>query len=191
MSRFEDNLWAELERDHAPALRQSVATRRRRSTARWLSAAAGVAVLGGATVVGLTYFGGTPPAYAVVDNPDGSVTLTLRDLTRFEEATERLREHGIFVVVVPLRKDCPDEGPYRIEGAAFLPARADSTADGLKMIFERDWNHAGTTSVLAADLEARSVLRVGIDGGREVPKCLPDQLIRQSGLGVAKPEPTR
>ena len=108
MSRFEDNLWAQLEREHAPALLQNLATQRRRRTARWMGAAAGVAVLGG--VAAATYSRRTPPAYAVVDNSDGSVTLTVREVQRFEEATAKLRERGVPAVAVPLRRDCVPQG---------------------------------------------------------------------------------
>ena len=51
MNRFENNLWAELEREHAPALLESVAAQRRLRTRRWISAAAGVVVLGTAAVI--------------------------------------------------------------------------------------------------------------------------------------------
>ncbi len=42
----------------------------------------------------------------MVDNPDGSVTLTIREVQRFEEATAKLRERGIPAIAVPLREDC-------------------------------------------------------------------------------------
>ncbi|SDM75409.1 hypothetical protein SAMN04488074_12662 [Lentzea albidocapillata subsp. violacea] len=111
MSKFEDSLWADMQREHGQSLLQSMAKHRSRRTARWIGAAAAVAVLGTGALAASTYFGGAPPAYAVVDNPDGSVTLTVREFGRFKEATEKLREHGISAMVVPVLPDCADKRP--------------------------------------------------------------------------------
>src|SRR5688500_16536883 len=95
MGKFEDSLWTELQREHGQALLQNMAKRQSRRARRWVGIAAAVTVLGTGALVASTYFGGAPPAYAVVDNPDGSVTLTVREVQRFEEATAKLRERGI------------------------------------------------------------------------------------------------
>ncbi|MEV6241006.1 hypothetical protein [Lentzea sp. NPDC051838] len=110
MSKFEDNLWAQLERDHAPVLHENVARKRRTNTSRWLAAAAVAAMLGTAAAIAPAYFGGTPPAYAVIDNRDGTVTLKVREIEQVDEATAKMREMGIPVAAVPLRENCQMRG---------------------------------------------------------------------------------
>lgn len=108
MSKFEDNLWADLERDHGAELMKN--TKLRRSMPRWglvAAAAAAATVLGTGALVAPAYFGGAPPTSAVLDSPD-DVTLTAQDFGRFEESTEKLRAHGIPAVVVPALEDCAD-----------------------------------------------------------------------------------
>lgn len=170
MSRFEDNLWAQLEREQAPVLMQNLATQRRKRTSRWMGAAAGVAVLGGVAVA--TYLGGTPPAYAVVDNPDGSVTLTVRELQRFEEATAKLRDRGIPAVAVPLRQNCSDV-------TASLPEQGTEAVDfefspeAFKITITRDRIPPNGTVVLAADQGIDHWIVAGSLYARDqLPSCL-------------------
>lgn len=174
MSRFEDNLWAQLERDHAPALVQSLATQRRKRTRRWVGVAAGVAVLGAGALIGPAYFGGTPPAYAVVDNPDGSVTMTIREVQRFEEATAKLREKGIPAVAVPLRPDCTETG--RVVQVPLDAVRFEFTAEASKVTVARDrlpWN--AMVVVAADEMQPQSDLWLiagGVYAVDQLPSCL-------------------
>jgi hypothetical protein len=175
MNRFEDNLWAELERDHAPALLQSVATQRRLRMRRWMGAAAGVVVLGAAAVIAPVYFGGTPPAYAVVDNPDGSVTLTIREVQRFEEATAKLRERGIPAIAVPLRTGCVETG--RSLDVPVAAVDFELTAGGSKITITPALVPAGATVVLATDRTADDTWTVtgGLYASDQPPGCLPNR----------------
>jgi len=173
MSRFEDNLWARLEREQAPTLLQNMATQRRKRTARWMGAAAGVAVLGG--VAAATYLGGTPPAYAVVDNPDGSVTLTIREIQRFEEATAKLRDRGIPAIAVPLRRDCAQQGNTLHDPLNAVEFDLSPEAFNIKIL--RDRIPAGGTVVLATD-KARGdgwIITGGVYGSDQLPGCLLDR----------------
>ncbi|WP_394616204.1 hypothetical protein JNUCC0626_42075 [Lentzea sp. JNUCC 0626] len=183
MSRFEDNLWTRLETEHAPALLKSVAAQRRHTTKlRIAAAAAGVAVLGGVSVVAPAYFGGTPPAYAVVDNPDGSVTLTVRDLRQVDKAAQELRERGINAVAVPLRKECPPEEEKKIANSP--KAEAEHTGEGFRMRFER----ADGTVVLASTPGHDEIVRVDAKGSADVPTCVvgvpPGKTIIESAVPV-------
>ena len=172
MSRFEDNLWSELERDHAPALLQSAATQRRLRIRRWMGAAAGVVVLGTAAVIAPVYFGGTPPAYAVVDNPDGSVTLTVREVQRFEEATARLRERGIPAIAVPLREGCVETG--RSLQVPVAAVDFEFTAKESKITITPDRIPPDATVVLATDIGAGVVtVSGGVYARDQLPACLP------------------
>ena len=171
MSKFEDNLWTQLERDHAPALLQNVATQRRKRTGRWVGAAAGVAVLGG--VAAATYLGGTPPAYAVVDNPDGSVTLTVREVQRFQEATAKLRERGIQAIAVPLRQDCAQPGSLLQE--PLNAVEFDLKPGAINIMILPGRIPANATVVLATD-ESRGeswTVAGGLYPSDQLPGCLP------------------
>lgn len=137
MSKFEDNLWAELERDHGVELVKNAESPRFRSS-WWLvaAAAAAVAVLGTGALVAPAYFSGTPPTSAVLDNPDDdAVPLTARDLGRFEEATEKLRAHGIPAVVVPVTEGCTDIRVQVEQGSVSrIPFREVKTGNGERAI---------------------------------------------------------
>ena len=176
MSKFEDNLWADLERDHAPALLANVTRKRRVTAGRWLAAAAVAAVLGTAAAIAPAYFGGTPPAYAVVDNPDGSVTLTLRELSHFEEATAKLREHGVPAVAQEVRAGCRESG-RKVGGARDvlfkLVQLRPVPGGGLEITIVRHLIPPGTTVGLAVDEGAMNALVPGLYASDAVPGCLP------------------
>jgi len=151
MGRFEDSLWTELQREHGQALLQNMAKQRSKRTARWIGAAAAVAVLGTGALAASTYFGGAPPAYAVVDNPDGTVTLKIRDLTKFEEATAKLREHGVPAVALGQREDCRDVGRL-LDPMPYTPFELVDdrmVGDERLLTVTRDRIPAGATLVLA------------------------------------------
>jgi hypothetical protein len=176
MGGFEDSLWAELQREHGQALLQNMAKQRSRRTARWIGAVAAVTVLGTGALAASTYFGGAPPAYAVVDNPDGSVSLILKDVQRFEEATAKLRERGVPVIAVALRKGCaiPSGGRDIIDAAVVF----EGDADGPKITITPGRIPAGATVVLAASQPGSgdiSLLLAGVHAGGQLPTCLPDR----------------
>ena len=174
MSKFEDNLWIQLERDHAPALLQAVATQRRLRTRRWVGAAASVVVMGATAVIAPVYFGGTPPAYAVVDNPDGSVTLTIHEVRRFEEATAKLRDRGIPAIAVPLRQNCAETG----RGLELPLAAVDFefTAGASKITINPDRIPADATVVLATERQSELwTVTGGVYARDQLPGCLPER----------------
>ncbi|NGY57662.1 hypothetical protein G7043_01810 [Lentzea sp. NEAU-D13] len=175
MSKFENNLWTQLERDHAPALLQSVATQRRLRTRRWVGAAASVVVVGATAVIAPVYFGGTPPAYAVVDNPDGSVTLTVREVQRFQEATGKLRERGITAIAVPLRRDCAQRESTLQEPLDAVEFDLKPGAFNIKI--SPGNIPANATVVLATD-ESRGeswIIAGGVYPSDQLPACLLDR----------------
>ncbi|RZS34685.1 hypothetical protein EV193_10833 [Herbihabitans rhizosphaerae] len=115
MSKFEDTLWADLAEHHGADLAHLPESlpRKEKRTGRVIAVAAGVvAVAGAGVIVGPSFFGGSPPAaYAVERAPDGTVTVTLREmLGALDPVNAKLREMGVPVVVVPARPDCRDMG---------------------------------------------------------------------------------
>ncbi|MCW3032671.1 MAG: hypothetical protein QOK19_705 [Solirubrobacteraceae bacterium] len=116
MPRFEERLWAELVEQHGSLLadvpprtvapvRRHVRPRRRRLVpvaAVGLALAAGLAAI----VIGLGSGGGTS-AYAVLSNPDGTVSVTIKELVGVRGASETLASLGVPVRVVPSQRTCP------------------------------------------------------------------------------------
>lgn len=174
MGRFEDSLWTELQREHGQALLQNMAKRQSRRARRWVGIAAAVTVLGTGALVASTYFGGAPPAYAVVDNPDGSVTLTIREVQRFEEATAKLRERGIPAIAVPLRDNCTETGR-----SLELPMAAvdfEFTAGASKVTIDPNRIPADATVVLATDNQSDHwIVTGGVYARDQLPVCLPNR----------------
>lgn len=112
MSRFEDRLWAELVEQHGALLTEPAAAgvpaRAARRRSRWTPAAAGALALAAALValvIGLGHGGGTS-AYAIVTNPDGTVTVTINELVGVEPANQRLQELGVPVAIPPIEQGC-------------------------------------------------------------------------------------
>jgi hypothetical protein len=116
MSRFEDRLLAELVEQHGallagaparvlPPVGRTVRARRRRLVP---VAAIGLALTAAliAVVIGLSSGGGTS-AYAVVSNPDGTVSVTISDLVGVHGASEKLASLGVPVRVVRSEAGCP------------------------------------------------------------------------------------
>jgi hypothetical protein len=121
MTNFEDQLWSQLVRERgeqmraAPrataALASSVtattpATRRGRRLRRpalLTGSALGVAGLASAGVLALT---SASPAFAVTKNPNGTVDVTLSDLSDLPALNQQLAKDGIPVTAVPLSTSC-------------------------------------------------------------------------------------
>jgi hypothetical protein len=86
------------------ALRKATPSPRRRGRLVWI--VAGAAAVAGLTIAGMTIFGNSPAAYAVTKNPNGSVTVSIKDIKAIEPANEKLRELGVRVKAVPETADC-------------------------------------------------------------------------------------
>lgn len=98
MGAFEDTLWDDLVAQHGHRLTRPS---RDRHVARWATLAAAVVVGVAAVIFGPSMFGGSPPAaYAVVRHPDGSVTLTIKELKAVDKANAELRRLGVRAVVL-------------------------------------------------------------------------------------------
>jgi hypothetical protein len=109
MSKFADQLFDDLMREHAPALsaiRVPTVSKRHLAT-RPALLTAGAGGLAAAAAVGTLVAGGTP-AYAVTRQPDGTVTLAVYQKSGIPGANEKLHQIGDGrVVVVPVEPGCP------------------------------------------------------------------------------------
>jgi len=144
MSHFEDQLWSQLAREHASEMRAApqataalagsaaqtnptVILTRRPGTALLRRGAllSGTALgVAGLATVGLLAISGTsaPPAYAVTGNPDGTVTITLNELSSLPALNRTLHEDGIPVTVVPITTTCSTRAKVTIIPSASVNA---------------------------------------------------------------------
>lgn len=123
MGRFEDRLWSDLVQQHGAglALAQRPAPRRRRTRPALLTGGA-VGVLGTATALAFALAATTStPAFAVTNNSDGTVTVTIHDIAGVAGANAELARLGVRASAVPAVSGCTApvtrEPEYRFAGA--------------------------------------------------------------------------
>ncbi|HEY0804037.1 MAG TPA: hypothetical protein VGD84_03185 [Pseudonocardiaceae bacterium] len=111
MTRFADQLFDDLMRDHGSTLAHTrvQAAPKRHPVMRPVLLTAGAGGLAAAATVGsLVATGGGTPAYAVTTNSDGTVTLAVYQESGIAGANAQLRRLGDDrVVVVPVESGCP------------------------------------------------------------------------------------
>ena len=109
MTKFEDQLYADLVRQHGQDLAGITlpTASQRHITARRVLLATGAGGVAVAAAVGALAAGGGTPAYAVTANPDGTVTLAVYQAPGIAQANAKLRQLGDRVVVVPAEAGCP------------------------------------------------------------------------------------
>lgn len=124
MTRFADQLFDDLMREHGSALAHTrvPAAPKRHPAARPVLLTAGAGGLAVAATVGsLLATGGGTPAYAVTTHPDGTVTLAVYQQSGIAGINAQLHQLGDDrVVVVPVGSDCPSINSLR---APAVPAR--------------------------------------------------------------------
>jgi len=111
VSSFEDRLWSELVEQHgalladAPRRAPAPVRARRRRLAPVAGLGLAFAAALAAVVIGLSSGGGSA-AYAVTTNPDGTVTVTIRELAGVRGADQKLASLGVPVRVVRSEAGC-------------------------------------------------------------------------------------
>src|ERR1700749_1283321 len=136
MTRFADQLFDDLMREHGSALAHSraPAAPKRHPAARPVLLTAGAGGLAVAATVGsLLATGGGTPAYAVTKNSDGTVTLAVYQQSGIAAANEQLHQLGDEQgVVLPVGSDCPSINSLRAPAVPGrqISVRASSSGDG-------------------------------------------------------------
>lgn len=120
MTKFADSLFEDLMAEHGAQLASAAASsaapaRRRYARPAW--AGAGTVAAGAAAAVGFTVFGGTASAYAVTDNHDGTVTVSVTKAEGIDGANAKLKQLGASVVVMKATPGCPSIDTYATPGA--------------------------------------------------------------------------
>jgi len=169
MTKFADQLFDDLMREHGTALANAAArvrpptpAKRPLTARRTVLAAGGTLVVAGAAAgavaaiaAGTLVAGGGTPAYAVTKNPDGTVTLAVHQKSGFAGANARLRQlDDGQVVVVPVEPGCPTLGS--------LPAPPVS-GKGRMMSMGVGRSKNGTITVSAQGIPAGDILVVGME----------------------------
>ncbi len=114
MSRFEDQLWSDLVIAHSTMRsddRLPAAKRRWASRGRFAAAGA-VAIVVGAVAIMLSLSAGpsAPAAFAVTRQPDGSITLTLDEITGVSAANQELASLGVRARLAKVEPGCAATG---------------------------------------------------------------------------------
>ena len=110
MSEFEDNLWLEVVRDHSHELARAGRRGRKhgRATRPQLLAGTTVGVAAIATAAALLLGASTsPPAFAVTRNPDGTVTVSLKQPSGIAAANRKLAAMGVRAQIAAEAKTPP------------------------------------------------------------------------------------
>jgi hypothetical protein len=168
MTKFEDQLFDDLMREHGSALTNARAPKRHVATRRTLLAVGGggVAVAAAAGVLVATAggngaghsgdaAGGKAPAYAVSSNPNGTVTLAVYEKSGFAGANAKLHELGDSqVYVVPVEAGCPS--------MSSLPAPA-VPLNGRHLSIQSGSSLGGSVTVNAQGIPAGDILVVGFE----------------------------
>ena len=164
MTRFEDQLFDDLIREHGSALNIVGTPKRHPRTGRALLAAGagGVAVAAVAGVLVATATGhgpgataATDSAYTVTSNPNGTVTLAVYQRSGIAAANAKLHQLGDKqVYVVPVAADCPS--------ITSLPAPAVPLNGHLGIQTGVSAKPGGSVTVTAKGIPAGDILVVGI-----------------------------
>lgn len=185
MTSFADHLFEDLMAEHGAALVADAADAAGAATApagrrytRPAWATAGAVAAAGAAAVGFTVFGGAASAYAVTDNHDGTVTVSVTKAGGISGANAELRRLGASVVVLKATPGCPSIDSFALAEPVPHP--------GLTSLGVRSGPGGGINSVTvqakALPKNDTMLVAVGFDGGiqhiavvltdRPVPACV-------------------
>ncbi|HEX4832317.1 MAG TPA: hypothetical protein VH478_14635 [Trebonia sp.] len=172
MSRFENQLFDDLMREHGPSLAGATRPARDGHRPRPALAVAGVAGLAIAgTAAGLLATGGGTPAYAVTKNPDGTITLAVHQSSGIAGANARLHQLGAKqVVVVPAKPGCPQLAPPA--HPAGHPALAAQTAGDGTVTVDAQSLPGGDIVVIGVSTSGQASLTVGGVTSPPAPACV-------------------
>jgi hypothetical protein len=125
MTSFEDQLWSDLVREHGDRMRASSthtaalatsmtgqrAPRARRVRRTAILSGTALATAGATTAAVLALSASSaPPAFAVTDNGDGTITVTLREISGVSGLNAEFARRGINARAVPFSATCPVKG---------------------------------------------------------------------------------
>jgi hypothetical protein len=189
MTKFADQLYADLMQEHGPALAHTKppAASRRPITSHRALLATGAGGLAVAATVGALVAGGGTPAYALTTGSDGTVTLAVYQAAGIAQANSRLHQLGDHVIVVPVRAGCPDISSLAVPAVSpkdHLAAQGSANlADGSITVHVRGLP-AGDIVVVAAQTTARGSELATRLTSPPAPGCVSLAAVPASGSSV-------
>jgi hypothetical protein len=175
MSKFEERLLGDLVQRHGIAISEAVRPAPRPSHARPLWIGTGVLTIAGAVAVALSVFGGSAPAFAVSQDAEGVVKLSIEDISAVDAANAELRKIGAPVLAVPMTADCKDTFEVDEGSAGEMSGTGTLSDDEGSVTIPTKGLRPGTTVLVAAKKDRNSIaLSVSYSVRGKVPSCLPD-----------------
>ena len=164
------------------AARRELSGSRRPRTFRLAAATStALAAIVAAVVVVVGATSGAAPAYALTHNADGSITISLNNLTTgIAQLNARLHQMGINETVVPVTKSCTTSTPVLDAG----PGNLSETI----MIGPRNNYPAGVAGYLAAEQLPNGSIGLGIGGMKApLPSCFSPRLMKVQPSNTSAP----
>ena len=195
MTRFEDNLWREMERAYGPELSGAEGPLQRRSRLRRRAiGGTGLGVLGvSAAAVFVLSAANSSPAFAVTSHADGSVSVVIRRLDGVTGANLRLAQLGVRARAVQVADACQARAAAALPPVAIaklVRARGTqwvSSANGaMRATIQPKQIPSGQTLIIPAVRVGKLVRLVPGRAVRgAVPECLPPAIQVQTGPTTA------
>jgi hypothetical protein len=181
MNQFEDHLWSHLSDEHgADEVACSPSRARRRPRPAVVTAGVGgiTAAAVAATLV-LSATTSTTPAYALTENANGTVTITLNDVaTGIPALNAEFKRLGIRERAVPMEANCPTRPIFGYDGSGTAPG-----LNGLETTYTFSVAHPDLLPGYTGYLAARQVapgqveLSEGAMPNGTIPSCFSDQVL--------------
>ncbi|HEY3608421.1 MAG TPA: hypothetical protein VGL06_13015 [Pseudonocardiaceae bacterium] len=206
MGNFEDELWTDLLQAHGDRLATARRPTSRRSRTGRLALTAGAAgVVGVGTVLAITLTATTSvPAYAVTENSDGTISVTIHDISGITGANAELAALGVRARALTPTPDCTEVlhgDPTHTMSDTDARTVATNAAQGKVVIQPRAIPVGDTLALTAKDFgNGSSIFMVGLVLD-PAPSCVKENLqpihvapipITPSGVvGAASPTPQR
>jgi hypothetical protein len=175
MTKFSDQLFDDLMREHGPALAHTgpPAHPQRRVTARRALLAGGGALAVAGAIAGILVAGSATPAYAVTKNPDGTITLAVYQTSGIAGANARLRQLGDQqVVVVPVEPGCPSPPPPAVSALGHRITTGAAISRNGSVTVNAQGIPAGDILVVGVEASGHSSLTGGILTSPPAPSCI-------------------
>jgi hypothetical protein len=175
MTKFSDQLFDDLMREHGPALasvRPPAQPKRRITVRRALLAGGGTVAVAAAIAGGLAATSGSP-AYAVTKNPDGTITLAVYQKSGIAGVNARLRQLGDNrVVVVPVEAGCPRPPAPAVSVRGDRVGAAIGISPGGSITVKAQGIPAGDILVVGVQSSGRSRASVATVTSPPAPSCI-------------------
>jgi hypothetical protein len=175
MTKFSDQLFDDLMREHGPALTHArpPAHPRRRVTPRRALLAGGGTLAVAAAIAGTLVARSGSPAYAVTKNPDGTITLAVYQTSGIAGANARLRQLGDKqVVVVPVEPGCPRPPAPAVSGRGHRITTGTAVSRNGTVTVNAQGIPAGDILVVGVETSGHSSLGGGVLTSPPAPSCI-------------------